>query len=365
MHVFSQEGAMNIERRRVFDVSLARLLSYEGILRYNSKTGEERPLPPPDFKVTRVGKRTIHAPNLAMARMHRCLRTALLRGWKTVWRRQEAIATAFWPRCSTLANIERHRGNRFFYGVDIARAYETMPCTTLAAILSSRVTAREKDGENGIREGVEVWQMFLEPHCFAPEGGLRFGAPTSPLLFNIYCDSALDGALMEIARRFVITITRYADDIIVSSKTRIPEMAKRMIRESVRDAGFELNPKKSWSADLFAGHPACITGIRLLWNGWHQPARLALSQEFRKKLRWLLYQAVHGSSNAEDPLTASRAGVIHGLHGTLQQLNQPAENRLDREIAQLYSLFRLQEESWQLGAGRRIKDPFLEDPFWD
>lgn len=227
------------------------------------------------------------------------------------------------------------------------------------------MTAREKTGENGVKEGVEVWQVFLEQHCFAPEGGLRFGAPTSPLLFNIYCDSALDGALMEIAHRFVITITRYADDIIVSSKTRIPEIAKRMIRESVRNAGFELNPKKSWSADLFAGHPACVTGIHLFWNGWHQPARLALSQEFRKKLRWLLYQAVHGESNAEDPLTANRVGAIFGLHGTLKQLDQPEASKLDWEITRLYSLFRLQQDGWQKGAGKRIKDPFLEDPFWE
>ncbi len=323
----------------------------------NKETGEISEVPAPAWRIVEAAHknkvRREHRPNFAMRKLHRHLNSTLVFGFRTIHERKDSIATAFWPGRSPLANVKRHWRNRFFYSIDIKDAYDSTPGIELAQIIDGLGLRAIGQGES-----IELWRHFLAQHCLTESGGLPFGSPSAPTLFNLYCDARLDRQLEAIARRFAITITRYADDITASSRNRIPEAAKRMIRDAVRTAGFRLNEKKSFSGDLFAGHPICITGILLFWNGWHKAARLALSQDFRKKLRWLLYQAVYG---ANEELGYEHIAAIHGLHGTFKQLGEPGKNQLDREIDSLYSKLKFQEEQLRQGSGMRINP----DTFWD
>jgi RNA-directed DNA polymerase len=80
-------------------------------------------------------------------------------------------------------------------------------------------------------------------------GVLPQGAPTSPMLSNLVAKK-LDDSLQELADKYGLTYTRYADDLTFSSSCNLPsnlsvgELQRRIISE-IRKNGFKENKKKS------------------------------------------------------------------------------------------------------------------------
>ena len=73
------------------------------------------------------------------------------------------------------------------------------------------------------------------------------GSPSSPLLSNIVC-STLDKRLTDLARRYGLTYTRYADDMTFSSDHSVYARDGAFLQELddiVRGCGFKINEKKT------------------------------------------------------------------------------------------------------------------------
>lgn len=71
------------------------------------------------------------------------------------------------------------------------------------------------------------------------------GAPTSPIISNIVA-YMLDIRLSNIADKFKITYTRYADDITFSGKKEnINDSLLKIVNNIVKDCGFNINEKKT------------------------------------------------------------------------------------------------------------------------
>lgn len=75
------------------------------------------------------------------------------------------------------------------------------------------------------------------------EGHLPVGAPSSPVLSNLYCLS-LDNRLTMLANAYDYSYTRYADDLTFSSNIKIAPAFISMLRQILNDFGFVINERK-------------------------------------------------------------------------------------------------------------------------
>lgn len=217
--------------------------------------------------------RLIRAPNQAMRTVHgRFIKQ--LRNFHVGL----PFATGARPGDSVRRNVLRHSRNRFFYLVDLHSAYRNVNGEKLARILGELSRAF-------CYPGSEVYD-FLQKFCLAPEGGLIVGAPASPDLFNLYAGILIDQPMAELCRKHHLTYTRYLDDLTFSAKRRIGWRKREMIREIVKQAGFEVSHRKAVVADLRKG-PIKINGIRLELGG-----RIMLPRDYLRKIRGLIHLAM-------------------------------------------------------------------------
>lgn len=130
------------------------------------------------------------------------------------------------------------------------------------------------------------------------EGVLPQGAVTSPYIANLICYN-LDMRLGALCNKRDIVYTRYADDLSFSSdnRTRLNRI-ERLLKEIVRDEGFEINDKKTryFSND----RKKTVTGITI--NDREIHADRKLKQRIRSKI-------FHAVSEAD----YSEAAQIRGL----------------------------------------------------
>jgi len=201
-------------------------------------------------------QRLIAIPSPRLSELHRAFITYL----KSAGLPSMPNATGCSHGDSPLANALQHRGGRYFYRLDFARAFPSVESGRLAHVIRLLFP---KLGEE------EVIRSFLEQYCMIPGHGLAQGGPASPLLFNLYCEWEVDQrirALLE--RQGNIVYTRYVDDLVFSAKERplSPTLLKK-VRRIVRQAGFTINTRKTGSLAQATHEVVSVTGTRLLPSG--------------------------------------------------------------------------------------------------
>ena len=72
--------------------------------------------------------------------------------------------------------------------------------------------------------------------------GLPQGSPTSPIITNIIC-SRLDKKLRRLSSENYVTYSRYADDLLFTSKKEFPSEFENKVNEIIQNEGFLLNEK--------------------------------------------------------------------------------------------------------------------------
>lgn len=110
------------------------------------------------------------------------------------------------------------------------------------------------------------------------EDVLPQGAPTSPVLSNIVCET-MDSRLSGLARRFGLTYSRYADDITFSSFHSVyakDSVFWAELHSIIEECGFQLNDRKTRL--LKRGTRQEVTGITV-------EDRLNVSRKWMKLLR--------------------------------------------------------------------------------
>ena len=259
-------------------------------------------------------RRHLDKPNDAMRVIHHRLQT-YLRHLSI----EQPYATGCLPNCSPRKNVAIHRKNRFFYLIDLRRAYRSVKVTKLAKVLC------EADPSlNGQRKEVKA---FLEKYCMSRFGGLATGAPASPDLFNLYCLYLIDKPLEMLLSENNLTYTRYLDDLTFSASEPITRKQRRAIREVIQKAGFDVHHLKSEVSDLQKG-PIFINGIGLELGG-----RIFVPRDFINFLRGLIHKGLRGQFELWPQIEGGMSvfkGIIKG-----RKLNQT-----EAEILGKYKEFR-------------------------
>ena len=192
-------------------------------------------------------------------------------------------AMGFTEGRSVVTNAFVHKGQNyilnldlkdFFPSIDQPRVWKRLQlkpfdfpiqiASLIAGLCAMRETREEADGKSHF--------VYVLPQ----------GAPTSPIITNMICDT-LDRRLAGLARRFGLHYTRYADDITFSSMHYVYSQKGDFHKELIRiitEQGFTINEAKTRLQKRGARQE--VTGIIL-------SDKLNVTQKYVRDIRNILY----------------------------------------------------------------------------
>ncbi|HEY4475348.1 MAG TPA: reverse transcriptase domain-containing protein [Candidatus Paceibacterota bacterium] len=233
------------------------------------------------------------------------------------------FATAFRPGNTTVENVAQHRFQRFFYLVDLKKAYPSVQVEDLVRALTFLDSRWWNQGAKA--------RDFLEQYFFDKQGGgLYTGGTASNDLFNLCLGFSIDLALGELCARHSIKYTRWVDDLTLSSPYSMPieKATRREIRAIIERTSFKVNHRKSQYLDIEKG-PVFINGIGIKKGGI-----LFLPRPYLRMLLGLVHRAM--TKGDVDPAS------VHGRMGVFFSIspNHMQWNKSERRLADEYERFK-------------------------
>jgi hypothetical protein len=283
-----------------------------------------------------VKLRKLEAPNDAMRIIHGRL-IQYLRSLEI----EMPYATACRLGDSPRKNLERHKGNRYFFVLDLKNAYRQVDQRKLARILCA--------ADPALKGSEEEVSAFLGQYCVSKFGGLPMGASASPDLFNLYCAVLLDVPLGKLCAEYGWVYTRYLDDLTISCTSDPPtrRVGRPAIRAIVEEAGFKVNHKKARLRDLAFG-PIFLNGIGLEHGG-----RIFVPQWYVTHVRGLLLWGLQGDFTLR-PKIDGAMGVF------LSIIDRHNPTATERKVIGLHQRFRwLMRRSSKMKKRRGLAPPRL------
>jgi len=152
---------------------------------------------------------------------------------------------------SIRSNALVHRGSKFLLRMDIKDAYPS---------LTKQMT---KDHFLKMNASVGLAKMLTEVVTF--RGHLPQGAPTSMAIFNHFLslagiDDLFSQGIIEGKR---LKYSRYVDDLIFTSSSRMPSWLENAITKELKEIGFVVNSRKTLRYSV-KNRPLHITGLNLI-----------------------------------------------------------------------------------------------------
>ena len=157
-------------------------------------------------------------------------------------------STAYEKKCSAVTNARMHSSNNFIFHSDICNFFESITSNHLLQIFDKHLPSEYELADKRILCDIVLWK-----------GILPVGSVTSPRLANAVMYNFDERISARLHQAYNAMYTRYADDIVVSSKDYIPiEIINIFDMELERD-GFSQNHKKIYFCSKSSKRQ--ITGI--------------------------------------------------------------------------------------------------------
>ena len=198
-------------------------------------------------------------------------------------------AMGFTEKRSVVTNAAVHKNQNYIFNIDLKDFFPSieqgrvMKRLTLAPFNFSPQIALLISGLCSMRvkreHPIETKQHDLDKQFMYV---LPQGAPTSPIITNMICDT-LDRRLAGLAKRFGTRYTRYADDITFSSMHNIYSGSGEFIKELIRiinTQGFAINDAKTRLQKR--GSRQEVTGLIV-------SDKLNVTKKYVREIRRLLY----------------------------------------------------------------------------
>lgn len=171
-----------------------------------------------------------------------------------------------------------HAKAKWVFSVDIRDFFQTTPVQLVADTL--RELGYASDGA----------RLIASLCCL--NGHLAQGAPSSPVLSNL-CFHNVDVLLLDLANKYGIRLTRYADDIVFSGLSEVPEGLKRDVLSIFEAGPWTLAEEKM---ELAIAPKSRLKVHGLLVHG--DTARL--TKGYRNRIRGFRHVLETGKVGAED-----------------------------------------------------------------
>lgn len=248
---------MNLSIQRLYHLSFKKDLFYKEV-RIIKKSGEDRILSCPSSELKSV--------------QSWILRNILDRLPSSPY------ATGFIKGKGILNNARRHEGNSYFYCMDVKDFFSTISGKYVYNLFKAL-------GYN--KEVASLLKNYCTYKDSLPQGGV-----TSPALSNLI-NIRLDKRIAGFTSKRNITYTRYADDIIISSRAENKLLSvRKKIEEIIVDEGYEINIKKNRL--LRPGTRRSITGLII-----NDQNEVRIDKDTKNLLRAKMHRLEHGRLDKE------------------------------------------------------------------
>lgn len=221
------------------------------------------------------GVRTISAPNRSLKNVQICINKLLESSYSP-----SDFAFGFISGRSVVDNAQCHIGHNYVFNIDLKDFFTSIDKDKIYSCLRSYPFRFSLNVALLIQSLVTVWNNEIGKFV------LPQGAPCSPLLTNIVCRQ-LDYKLSQLANKYDITYSRYADDITFSSNHNIYGENGSFIgilKNIIKEEGFSLNDKKTRL--LKSGTRQEVTGLTV-------NSKVNVTRKYVKQLRYLIYLCEH------------------------------------------------------------------------
>jgi len=182
----------------------------------------------------------------------------------------------------------RHCRAVWVFSVDIRNFFQSTPQVLVTSSL-------EKMGFHS--DGARLLSRLC---CL--RGALAQGAPSSPILSNI-CFQELDQLLLQIATRYGVQLTRYADDIVFSGREKFPEALRQEVTRAFDGGIWRLAEEKTRLSIL----PNRLKVHGLLVHG----ENVRLTKGYRNRLRAFRHLIANAKIDSKD-LAKVQGHLIYG-----------------------------------------------------
>lgn len=189
------------------------------------KNGEERQIDCPNGELREIQKR------LEIQLLEYCNEKAKQKDLN------QKISHAFIKKKSIVTNAAVHRNKRYILNVDLKDFFQSIHFGRVMGYFQ-----KNQDFETNYEVAVTIAQIV----CY--RGCLPQGAPTSPLISNLI-GNIVDMSVIQLAKKYRLSYTRYADDMTFSTNDKhFLEKKEEFIcelREKIEKNGFKLNESKT------------------------------------------------------------------------------------------------------------------------
>lgn len=179
-----------------------------------------------------------------------------------------------------------HCSSQWVFSADISDYFQTTP---IKLVIESLI---------GGGFSPEIASLLANLTCLG--GNLAQGAPSSPVLSNL-CFKFVDVSLSEIATRYGVRMTRYADDIVFSGEGACPNELEADVKQLFANGPWKLSAKKT-KLDVL---PSRLKVHGLLVHR----SQVRLTKGYRNKLR--AYRHLLAKNGIKDADLASVRGHLH------------------------------------------------------
>jgi len=256
--------------------------------------------------------RQITAPTGKLKHLQSCLNIIL----QTIYLPHES-AFGFIQNASIIENATQHINKEYVFNIDLKDFFASITADKVALFLQKSPFELKK--QSSFKETLP--QLIADIASFKlnkdTPSALPQGSPLSPVLSNIVCQS-LDDSLLNLAKRFNVTYSRYADDISFSGNVNIFSLKDEFyqhLKGIIEEAGFLINTDK----------------VRLQSKKWRQEVtglvvndKVNIRKIYVKELRmWLYLWETYGYDKASEILhrnTTKKTSLYLILNGKLNFL---------------------------------------------
>lgn len=178
------------------------------------------------------------------------------------------VAHAFEKGKSIITNAKIHRNKRYVFNIDLENFFDSFHFGRVAGFF-------EKNKDFRWKKSMGI--MLAQLTCY--KGVLPQGSPCSPIITNLICN-ILDMRILNLARKYRLDYTRYADDLTFSTNDKKfldykNEFYCKLSKE-IEKAGFKINESKTRL--VFKDSRQEVTGIVV-------NEKLNVNRDFIKKTR--------------------------------------------------------------------------------
>lgn len=227
--------------------------------------------------------RVITAPNPGLKAFQKCLNYV----FQLVYT-PNAHAYGFIPGKSVVDNASVHIGQNYVYNIDLKDFFPSNESGRLYKRLQSKPLFVNAEVASVITDlcchPMEVERLDENGNVVRViRSVLPQGAPTSPTLTNILCES-LDFKLTKLAKKYGLNYSRYADDITFSSKHNVYQDDSKFImslRDIINKSGYIVNKDKTRLQK--SGARQEVTGLVVSQN------RVNVTKKYIRELRGMLF----------------------------------------------------------------------------